>query len=57
MVGVVDYGMGNLKSVFSAIEYIGSKVMICKYPEDLFKVDYVIIPGVGAIEQCVLKLK
>jgi len=56
MVGVVDYGMGNLKSVYSAIEYIGSKVMICKYPEDLYEVDYVIIPGVGAIEQCILKL-
>jgi len=56
MVGVVDYGMGNLKSVYSAIDYIGAKVIICKYPEDLYKVDRIIIPGVGAIEQCILKM-
>jgi len=56
MVGIVDYGMGNLKSVYSALEFIGSDVTICLYPEDLAKVDRIIIPGVGAIEQCILKL-
>jgi len=56
MVGVVDYGMGNLKSVFSAFEYIGSQVIICSHPEDLKHVDRIVIPGVGAIEQCILKL-
>jgi glutamine amidotransferase len=56
VVGVVDYGMGNLKSVFSALEFIGSEVTICVNPEDLAKVDRIIIPGVGAIEQCILKL-
>lgn len=56
MVGVVDYGMGNLKSVFSAFEFIGSEIMICSKPEDLSKVDRIVIPGVGAIEQCILKL-
>lgn len=57
MVGVVDYGMGNLKSVFNAFEYIGSNVMICNNPYELDKADRIVIPGVGAIEQCVLKLR
>jgi imidazole glycerol-phosphate synthase subunit HisH len=56
MVGVVDYGMGNLKSVYSALEFIGSDVTICVHPEDLAKVERIVIPGVGAIEQCILKL-
>lgn len=56
MVGVVDYGMGNLKSVYSALEFIGSDVTICVCPEDLTKVERIVIPGVGAIEQCILKL-
>lgn len=56
MVGVVDYGMGNLKSVFSAFEFIDSEVMICTHPEDLKKADRIVIPGVGAIEQCIFKL-
>jgi glutamine amidotransferase len=57
MIGIVDYGMGNLKSVFSAFEYIGSQVCICSHPEDLTQVDKIVIPGVGAIEQCINKLK
>jgi glutamine amidotransferase len=57
MIGIVDYGMGNLKSVFSAFEYIGSRVSICSHPEDLTQVDRIVIPGVGAIEQCIKKLK
>lgn len=56
MIGIVDYGMGNLKSVLSAFEYIGSAVKICVMPEDLKSVDKIVIPGVGAIEQCVQKL-
>jgi glutamine amidotransferase len=57
MIGIVDYGMGNLKSVFSAFEYIGANVMLCSNPKDLKKADQIVIPGVGAIEQCILKLK
>ncbi len=57
MIGVVDYGMGNLKSVFSAFEYIGSQVRICSHPEELAQVDRIVIPGVGAIAQCIQKLK
>ncbi len=56
MIGIVDYGMGNLMSVFNAFEYLGANVMICHTPEDLSKVDRIVLPGVGAINQCILKL-
>ena len=56
MIGIVDYGMGNLMSVFNAFQYIGASVIICKQPEQLKNVERIVIPGVGAIEQCILKL-
>lgn len=56
MVGIIDYGMGNLMSVFNAFQYIGANVMICKHPEQIKTVERIVIPGVGAIEQCISKL-
>jgi glutamine amidotransferase len=56
MIGIVDYGMGNLLSVFNAFEYLGVDVKICSYPEDLSKVDRIVLPGVGAISHCISKL-
>ena len=56
MIGIVDYGMGNLLSVFNAFEYLGVKVKICSNPDDLRQVDRIVLPGVGAISQCISKL-
>jgi len=56
MIGIVDYGMGNLLSVYNAFGYLGADVMICKYPEELSKVDRIVIPGVGAFKDCITKL-
>lgn len=56
MIGIVDYGMGNLMSVFNAFEFIGSDVKICKHPEDLLNVERIVIPGVGAVQQCMQRL-
>ncbi|MBC7381841.1 MAG: imidazole glycerol phosphate synthase subunit HisH [Bacteroidia bacterium] len=57
MIGIVDYGMGNLLSVYSAFDYLGADVTICKHPEDLKDVDKIVIPGVGAFKDCIGKLK
>jgi glutamine amidotransferase len=57
MIGIVDYGMGNLLSVYSAFDYLGTDVTICKYPEDLKDVERIVIPGVGAFKDCIKKLK
>ena len=35
MVGIIDYGMGNLLSVHSAFDYLGADVKYCHHPEDL----------------------
>ena len=51
-VGVVDYGMGNLFSVVSALEMIGAKVIICQNPNSLKDVDRIIMPGVGGFDNC-----
>ena len=52
-VGVVDYGMGNLFSVVSALEMVGADVVICHDPSVLKKVDRIILPGVGAFKDCI----
>lgn len=56
MIGIVDYGMGNLLSVYNAFDYLGAAVTICKHPEDLGHVDRIVIPGVGAFKDCIEKI-
>jgi glutamine amidotransferase len=57
MIGIVDYGMGNLLSVYSAFDYLGADVKICREPEELKEVDRVVIPGVGAFKDCIDKIR
>lgn len=47
-VAIVDYGVGNLKSVSNALAYIGQKTLITGDVEELERADAVILPGVGA---------
>lgn len=56
MIGIVDYGLGNLRSVYNAFDYLGANVKICKYPEDLKNVDRIVLPGVGAFKDCINSL-
>ena len=56
-IGLIDYGMGNLRSVAKAIEVCGGDVNIVTKPEELFKMDKIVLPGVGAIKDCMLNLK
>lgn len=48
MIALIDYRMGNLRSVSNAFEKIGSKATVVKDPADLQKYDKAILPGVGA---------
>ncbi len=57
MVGIIDYGMGNLLSVFHAVEMVGFDATYCKTPEDLDACDHLILPGVGAFDDCLLHLR
>jgi len=54
---IIDYGMGNLKSVEKAVEKIGAKPLVSSNPEFLTKADKVILPGVGAFRDCINNLK
>lgn len=51
MVGIVDYGMGNLRSVQKAFEYIGEKAVISGDKAVLDTCERLVLPGVGSFGQ------
>ena len=57
MIAVIDYGMGNLRSVQKALEAVGAKVVVTHDPEVILKADSVVLPGVGAFKDCMDNLK
>lgn len=48
MIGIIDYGLGNLASVLGAVEKIGHQGFISSSPDALAQADKLILPGVGA---------
>lgn len=56
MIVVVDYGMGNLRSVSKALEHLGAEVMISSDPARIRNADKVILPGVGAFGDAMREL-
>lgn len=57
MIGIVDYGAGNLRSVQNALDFLGAKCELIDKPEKLIKCDKVLLPGVGAFGDAIEKLK
>lgn len=57
MIALIDYNMGNLRSVSNAFLKIGSSVEIVSSPEKLRGFDKVILPGVGAYKDAMSHLK
>ncbi len=57
IVGVIDYGMGNLHSVASALEHVGAEQVIVSHdPAEIRRADRVVFPGVGAIRDCMAEI-
>ena len=56
MIAIVDYGMGNLLSVYNAFDYLGADVKICSHPEEIKHADRIVIPGVGAFKDCIERI-
>jgi len=56
MIAIVDYGMGNLLSVFNALDILGANVSICSNPKDIQGAERIILPGVGAFGNCMHNL-
>ena len=57
VIAVVDYGVGNLKSVTNAMTYLGYGAVIAGSAEELERADAVILPGVGAFPDAAEKLR
>ncbi len=57
MIAIIDYGMGNLRSVQKAIEKVGGKACITQSPKEIESAEKIILPGVGAIRPAIKRLK
>jgi glutamine amidotransferase len=57
MIVILDYGMGNLRSVQKAIEAVGSSAEITSDPEHVRRASKVILPGVGAFADAMTELR
>lgn len=55
-IAVIDYGMGNLRSVGKALEHVGAEVRLVHAPDDVGEADALVLPGVGALRDCVSAL-
>lgn len=56
MIAVVDYGMGNLRSVQKALEFVGADVVVTQDAGVLRRAAGVVLPGVGAFQQAMVHL-
>ena len=57
-IAVIDYGMGNLHSVGKALEHVGSaRVQITSDPQVIRDADRIVLPGVGAIRDCMAQMR
>ena len=57
MIAIVDYGMGNLRSVQKAFERVGHGAVVTNRPEEVAQAERVVLPGVGAFGDAMANLK
>lgn len=57
MIAIIDYGMGNLRSVQKALEHVGYRAEVTREVEKLSAARGVVLPGVGAFSACMANLK
>ncbi|MGH7900436.1 MAG: imidazole glycerol phosphate synthase subunit HisH [Thermodesulfobacteriota bacterium] len=57
MIAIVDYGMGNLRSVSKGFESQGFSTTVTRNPDDIRKSSGLVLPGVGSFGDCVRNLK
>ncbi len=58
-IAIVDYGMGNLRSVYQAFHHVApdANVLIARKPEEIISAERVVLPGQGAMPDCMKHLK
>ncbi len=57
MIAIIDYGMGNLRSVQAGFERVNQKVLITDDPKKVLDAPAVVLPGVGAFGDAIKRLK
>jgi glutamine amidotransferase len=57
MIVIIDYGMGNLRSVQKAFEKVGAQTKLTNSPADILNAQKVVLPGVGAMAPAMEKLQ
>ena len=61
LVSIIDYGCGNIRSVFNAFNAIREKknikVLVTSKEEEIKRANYLVLPGVGSFESCIKGLK
>ena len=57
MIAIIDYGMGNLRSVQKGFEKIGAEAVVTADPQVILAADKVVLPGVGAFRDCMRNLE
>jgi len=57
MIAIIDYGMGNLRSVQKGFEKIGAEAIVTADPQVVLQAAKVVLPGVGAFRDCMRNLE
>lgn len=57
MIAIIDYGLGNLRSVEKAFHHLGSEAIITSDKEVILNADAVVLPGVGAFADAMQRLE
>jgi len=55
-IAVVDYGVGNLFSIYNALDRIGAGPALAREPEEIGPFDGIVVPGVGSFGRCMRRL-
>ena len=51
VITIVDYGMGNIRSIEKGFDKVGAKTEVSRDPDKIIHADKIVIPGVGAFNQ------
>lgn len=57
MIALIDYGSGNLRSVQKALRFVGADVRVVKRPEEISDARAMVLPGVGAFDDCITAMQ
>ncbi len=57
MIALIDYGSGNLRSVEKALRKVGADVLVTARPKEVLTAEAVVLPGVGAFDDCIQALE